>query len=121
MGLKKFDPALAVHDLIQDLKWSAELRAEFAANEAAVLDRYPLRADERRAIETRNFLALYDIGLHPYLGGQLARLVEGRQVAAQHSLEECAVARGHDSSTGSSRLSADPAAWPAPARRRRCS
>ena len=75
MGLEKFDPALAVHDLIQDLKWSVELRAEFATNEAAVLDRYPLREDERRAIETRNFLVLYDMGLHPYLGGQLARLM----------------------------------------------
>ncbi|MBV8411741.1 MAG: extradiol ring-cleavage dioxygenase, partial [Alphaproteobacteria bacterium] len=52
MGLEKFDPALAVHDLIQDLKWSAELRVEFAASEARVLDRYALRADERRAIET---------------------------------------------------------------------
>ncbi|MBV8190463.1 MAG: extradiol ring-cleavage dioxygenase [Alphaproteobacteria bacterium] len=79
MGLEKFDPALAVHDLIQDLKWSAELRVEFAASEARVLDRYALRADERRAIETRNFLALYDMGLHPYLGGQLARLLFGNE------------------------------------------
>ena len=46
---------------------------------APVLDRYPLRQDERRAIETRNFLALYDIGLHPYLGGQLARLIFGNE------------------------------------------
>jgi protocatechuate 4,5-dioxygenase alpha chain len=79
MGLEKFDPALAVHDLIQDLKWSVELRAQFASNEAAVLDRYPLRPDERQAIETRNFRALYDIGLHPYLGGQLARLIFGNE------------------------------------------
>jgi hypothetical protein len=79
VGLEKFDPALAVHDLIQDLKWSVELRAEFAAKEAAVLDRYALREDERRAIETRNFRALYDIGLHPYLGGQLARLIFGNE------------------------------------------
>ena len=38
-----------------------------------------LRQDERRAIETRNFLALYDMGLHPYLGGQLARLIFGNE------------------------------------------
>lgn len=79
MGLEKFNPSLATHDLIQDLKWSLELRDEFAANEAAVLDRYALRKDERHAIETRNFLALYDIGLHPYLGGQFARLIFGNE------------------------------------------
>jgi Aromatic-ring-opening dioxygenase LigAB, LigA subunit len=79
MGLEKFNPALAIHDLIQDLKWSPALREEFAANEAGVLDRYALRADERHAIETRNFLALYDMGLHPYLGGQFARLIFGNE------------------------------------------
>jgi hypothetical protein len=79
MGLEKFNPSLATHDLIQDLKWTPALREEFAANEAAVLDRYPLRADERKAIETRNFLALYEMGLHPYLGGQFARLIFGNE------------------------------------------
>src|SRR5450830_1034482 len=79
MGLERFNPSLATHDLIQDLKWSPELREEFAANEATVLDRYPLRKDERHAIETRNFLALYDIGIHPYLGGQFARLIFGNE------------------------------------------
>jgi len=42
-----------------------------------VLDRYPLRHEERRAIEQRDFRALYDLGFHPYLGGQLARLIYG--------------------------------------------
>lgn len=79
MGLEKFDPSLATHDLIQDLKWSPELRIEFASDEARVLDRYPLRPAEREAIETRNFLALYDMGLHPYLGGQFARLIFGNE------------------------------------------
>ena len=79
MGLEKFNPSLVTHDLIQDPKWSPELRAEFAQKEAAVLDRYPLREDERHAIETRNFLALYDMGLHPYLGGQFARLIFGNE------------------------------------------
>jgi len=79
MGLEKFDPSLATHDLIQDLKWSEALRGEFAVNEAGVLDRYPLRQDERYAIETRDFRTLYDIGLHPYLGGQLARLIFGNE------------------------------------------
>jgi hypothetical protein len=79
LGLEKFDPALAVHDLIHDLKWSVELRAEFATTKLPCLIAYPLREDERRAIETRNFLALYDMGLHPYLGGQLARLIFGNE------------------------------------------
>ena len=81
MGLEKFDPSLAGHDLVQDLKWDPELRREFAANETAVLDRYALRPEERRAIEQRDFRALYDLGFHPYLGGQLARLIYGNDAA----------------------------------------
>ncbi len=77
MGLEKFDPSLAGHDLVQDLKWDPVLRSEFARNERAVLDRYPLRPEERRGIEQRDFRALYDLGFHPYLGGQLARLIFG--------------------------------------------
>ncbi len=75
----RFDPTLAVHDLIQDLKWSPALRAEFAASEAAVLDRYPLRREERDAIDRRDFHALYTLGLHAYLGGQFARLIYGNE------------------------------------------
>ncbi len=77
MGLEKFDPTLAGHDLVQDLKWNPALRAEFKANEKAVLDRYALRPEERRAIEARDFKALYAIGFHPYLGGQLSRFIFG--------------------------------------------
>ena len=78
MGLfDNFDPTLAGHDLVQDLKWDAALRRDFERDEAAVLDRYPLRPEERRAIEQRDFRALYDLGFHPYLGGQLARLIYG--------------------------------------------
>jgi hypothetical protein len=79
MALKDFDPTLVTHDLIQDLKWDAGLRARFQQHEASVLDRYPLRPEERRAIEARDFRALYDMGLHPYLGGQLARLIYGNE------------------------------------------
>lgn len=79
----KFDPTLAVHDLVQDLKWSRTLREEFAANEAAVLDRYALRADERHAIEQRDFHALYTMGLHAYLGGQFARLIYGNEAGSE--------------------------------------
>ena len=77
MGLEKFDPTLAGHDLVQDLKWNAELRAEFKHDERVVLDRYRLRPDERKAIEQRDFKALYAIGFHPYLGGQLSRFIYG--------------------------------------------
>jgi hypothetical protein len=75
--LGALDPSLASHDLVQDLKWDAQLRQRFATHEAEVLDRYPLRPEERRAIEQRDFRALYDLGFHPYLGGQLARLIYG--------------------------------------------
>lgn len=77
MGLEKFDPTLAGHDLVQDLKWNPKLRAEFKADEKAVLDRYALRPDERKAIEQRDFKRLYEIGFHPYLGGQLSRFIFG--------------------------------------------
>ncbi|MPY91736.1 MAG: extradiol ring-cleavage dioxygenase [Acidimicrobiia bacterium] len=77
MGLEAFDPTLVSHDLVQDLKWDAELRALWERDRAAVLDRYPLRPEERRAIEEGDFRTLYDLGFHPYLGGQFARLMYG--------------------------------------------
>lgn len=77
MGFETFDPTLAGHDLVQDIKWNAALRAEFKRDEKSVLDRYPLRPDERRAIEQRDFKKLYAIGFHPYLGGQLSRFIYG--------------------------------------------
>jgi protocatechuate 4,5-dioxygenase alpha chain len=77
MGLENFDPTLAGHDLVQDLKWNPAVRAEFKADEKAVLDRYALRPDERKAIEERDFKTLYAIGFHPYLGGQLSRFIYG--------------------------------------------
>lgn len=77
MGLEAFNHSLVTHDLVQDLKWDAELRQRFETDRAAVLDRYPLLAAERAAIEAGDFRTLYDMGLHPYLGGQLARLMYG--------------------------------------------
>jgi len=77
VGLEKFDPTLAGHDLVQDLKWNPALRAEFKRNEKAVLDRYAFRPAERKAIEARDFKTLYAMGFHPYLGGQLSRLIYG--------------------------------------------
>jgi hypothetical protein len=77
MGLDRFDPALATHELIQDLKWDPRLRDRFATDRSAVLDEYPLRPEERTAVENGDFRTLYDLGLHPYLGGQLARLLYG--------------------------------------------
>lgn len=77
MGFERFDPSLAGHDLVQDLKWDSALRRRFETDEKSVLDQYALRPEERRAIEQRDFRALYDLGFHPYLGGQLARLIYG--------------------------------------------
>lgn len=77
LSLKDFDPTLAGHDLVQDLKWNPALRQQILAHEAEVLDRYALRPEERHAIEQRDFRTLYDMGFHPYLGGQLARFIYG--------------------------------------------
>ena len=50
MAWEKFNPNLAAHDLVQDLKWNVELRKEFKANESSVLDRYKLLPEERAAV-----------------------------------------------------------------------
>ncbi|MGW6334003.1 hypothetical protein [Nocardia rhamnosiphila] len=75
MSLENIDRALVSHDLVQDLKWNAHLRREFAENQSTVLDRYDLTPAERTAIEQRDFRALYDMGFHPYLGAQFARIL----------------------------------------------
>lgn len=75
MGLDGIDLTLVSHDLVQDLKWDPQLRGQFERDEASVLDQYDLTLAERRAIEDRNFRALYDLGFHPYLGAQFARIL----------------------------------------------
>ena len=77
MSFEQVDKPLVTHDLVQDLKWDAKLRAQFEADQASVLDRYALKPEERTAIDSGDFRTLYDMGLHPYLGGQLARLMYG--------------------------------------------
>ena len=77
MAFEGFDATLVTHDLVQDLKWDAELRTQFKAAPGPVLDHYDFRPEERAAIEAGDFRALYDMGLHPYLGSQLARLMYG--------------------------------------------
>jgi|SRR5699024_6471117 len=91
MSLNNINRALVSHDLVQDLKWDANLRREFEADEAAVLDQYPLTETERKAIEERDFRTLYDLGFHPYLGAQFARILfsnnkAGATSAVQHLL-----------------------------------
>ncbi len=77
MSVAGFDATLVTHDLVQDLKWDVDLRSRFAADRASVLDGYRFRPGEREAIEDGDFRTLYDMGLHPYLGSQLARLMYG--------------------------------------------
>lgn len=86
MSLKNFDSTLKTHDLVQDLKWDEDLRKEFEADESAVLARHNLTEAERRAIEQRDFRALYDMGVHPYMLAQLARLVFGNAERAGTSM-----------------------------------
>lgn len=75
MALENLNMALLTHDLVHDLKWNPELRSEFEADEKGVLDRYDLTPAERDAIEKRDFKALYELGFHPYLGAQFARIL----------------------------------------------
>lgn len=77
MGLEHFDPLVRTHELIQALKTDRELRRRFEKEEEAVLADFDLTAAERDAIRKRDFRALYELGLHPYLLAQLSRLIFG--------------------------------------------
>jgi hypothetical protein len=77
MALDRFNAMLRTNDLVQDLKWDEDLRARFEASEEEVLAGYPLTDEERTAIRDRDFRRLHDLGLHPYLLSQLARLIYG--------------------------------------------
>ena len=85
MAWDKFNPNLAAHDLVQDMKWKPEIRKEFKENEKAVLDRYALLPEERKTIEERDFRTLYDLGMHPYLGGQLSRFIWGNDAGKSNA------------------------------------
>lgn len=98
MAWEKFNPNLAAHDLVQDMKWDPKLREEFKRDEAAALDRYAMMPEERKAIETRDFRTLYDLGMHPYLGGQLSRFIWGNDAgkgAIEASNKLVASLQGH--------------------------
>ena len=98
MAWEKFNPNLAAHDLVQDMTWDPKLREEFKTNESAVLDRYKMTPDERKAIEERDFRKLYDLGMHPYLGGQLSRFIWGNDAgkgAVEASNRLVASLQGH--------------------------
>jgi protocatechuate 4,5-dioxygenase alpha chain len=78
---------------VQDLKWNPELRERFAADEAQVLDTYHLTPAERTAILERDFRAVHELGLHPYLLSQLARLIYGTGEKAGTSAAATALIR----------------------------
>ncbi len=53
---------------------------------------------ERKAIEDRDFRTLYDLGMHPYLGGQLSRFIWGNDAgkgAVEASNKLVASLQGH--------------------------
>ncbi|GEL25293.1 hypothetical protein PSU4_42470 [Pseudonocardia sulfidoxydans NBRC 16205] len=93
MPLESFDPQLRANDFVQDLKWDEGLRARFVADEDAVLAGYDMTGAERAAIRERDFRALHDMGLHPYLLSQLARLVFGTGENAGSSTPATALLR----------------------------
>lgn len=77
MGLEHFDPLVKTHELIQALKTDRALRKRFEQDEESVLAEFELTVAERAAIRERDFRALYELGLHPYLLAQLSRLIFG--------------------------------------------
>lgn len=107
MSLEHFDPLLRANDLVQDLKWDDALLAEFQRDEESVLDRYDLLPEERQGILERDFRRLYLIGVHPYLLGQLSRLIHGTAEEAGTSVAATALVTsllgGHDGEPGGAR------------------
>jgi hypothetical protein len=85
MVLEHFDPRLRSNDLVQDVRWDPELRELLRTAPERVLDRYDLDPAERAAILADDFRRLYEMGLHPYLLGQLARLRIGNTEQAGSS------------------------------------
>jgi protocatechuate 4,5-dioxygenase alpha chain len=90
---KYLDKSLQTHVLIQDMKGDRGLREQFKADETSVLDRYDLKPEERQAILDRDFKALYELGVHPYLLGQLSRLIHGTVEGAGSSEASVALVR----------------------------
>jgi Aromatic-ring-opening dioxygenase LigAB, LigA subunit len=85
---------LATHSLVQDLKRDREMRQRFRDDEATVLAEYAgLTEEEKRAIAARDFRALYELGVHPYLLGQLSRLIFGTVEGAGSSEASSALVR----------------------------
>jgi hypothetical protein len=56
-----------LHSLLWHIRNDARIAAEYAADPESVLDRYELDPDERDAIRSLDFKALYDKGVNPYL------------------------------------------------------
>lgn len=77
MGLEHVNKLLQTHELIIDLKRDQSMREQFKQDEDKVLSQYDLTQEEIQAIKTRNFKALYDIGIHQYLVAQFARIIYG--------------------------------------------
>src|SRR4051794_37548589 len=90
---KYLDKDLQTHVLVQDLKRDRSLREQFKDDEAAVLDRYDLKPEERQAILDRDFRSLFVLGVHPYLLGQLSRLIHGTVEGAGSSEASVALVR----------------------------
>jgi len=89
-----FNRDLATHKLVQDLKGDRVLRMRFREDEESVLNEYShLTAEEREAILSRDFRTLYLLGVHPYLLGQLARLIFGTVEGAGSSEASSALVR----------------------------
>jgi protocatechuate 4,5-dioxygenase alpha chain len=93
MVLEHFDARSQLNNLVQDLKWNRELRERFGSNEAEVLDSYTLSDAERRAVGERDFRCALELGLHPYLLSQLARLIYGNSEAEGASQAATALIR----------------------------
>ena len=98
MAWEKFNPNLASHDLVQDMKWNPELRREFKQNERAVLDRYDLTPVDAKRSKIAISAPSTTSGCIRYLGGQLSRFIWGNDAgkgAVEASNKLVASLQGH--------------------------
>jgi hypothetical protein len=86
MAWEKFNPNLAAHDLVQDMKWDPKLRQQFkdTRRRCSTLSAAPGGAQGDRRARLRT---LYDLGMHPLSSAGSFRASSGATTAGKGAVE----------------------------------
>ena len=75
--LSKLDKTARINRLIFEVRLDPAARERLTSDTEAVMAAYGLSEAERAAVRARDFKGLVELGGHPYLVAQLARLLYG--------------------------------------------